>query len=87
MVKTKSKHEDEHYDRRQKGADETFCSSCGAIIKKEAEICPKCGVKNKQKEGDKKDNGKPRGSVGWFIFWLLVAWPVAIWYGLTRRWK
>jgi hypothetical protein len=26
-------------DERQKGADEFFCSSCGAIIKKEAEIC------------------------------------------------
>jgi TM2 domain-containing membrane protein YozV len=25
--------------------DEKFCSSCGAIIKKEAEICPKCGVR------------------------------------------
>jgi TM2 domain-containing membrane protein YozV len=24
-----------------------FCSSCGAIIKKEAEICPKCGVRQK----------------------------------------
>jgi Predicted membrane protein len=30
---------------RQKGADERFCSSCGAVIKKEAEICPKCGVR------------------------------------------
>lgn len=38
---------DEYYDRRKKGADETFCSSCGAIIKKEAEICPKCGVRQK----------------------------------------
>ena len=32
---------------RQKGADEAFCSSCGAIIKKEAEICPKCGVRQR----------------------------------------
>ena len=30
---------------RQKQADESFCSSCGAVIKKEAEICPKCGVR------------------------------------------
>jgi len=35
-------------DYRQKAADEVFCSSCGAIIKKEAEICPKCGVKQKK---------------------------------------
>lgn len=34
-------------DIREKAADEAFCSSCGAIIKKEAEICPKCGVRQK----------------------------------------
>lgn len=28
-----------------KGIDEKFCLSCGAVIKKEAEICPKCGVR------------------------------------------
>jgi serine/threonine-protein kinase len=32
---------------RDKIADETFCSSCGAIIKKEAGICPKCDVRQK----------------------------------------
>jgi TM2 domain-containing membrane protein YozV len=35
-------------DTRVKAADEAFCSSCGAIIKKEAEICPKCGVRQKR---------------------------------------
>lgn len=25
--------------------NEVFCTSCGAIIRKEAVICPKCGVK------------------------------------------
>lgn len=30
---------------REKKLDEMFCSSCGEIIKKEAEICPKCGVR------------------------------------------
>jgi len=30
-----------------KGADEKFCESCGQIIKKEAEVCPKCGVRQK----------------------------------------
>lgn len=34
-------------NERTKGADEVFCSSCGEIIKKEAEICPKCGVRQK----------------------------------------
>lgn len=32
---------------REKKSDERFCSSCGEIIKKEAEICPKCGVRQK----------------------------------------
>jgi TM2 domain-containing membrane protein YozV len=34
-------------ETREKAADEIFCSSCGAIIKREAEICPKCGVRQK----------------------------------------
>ena len=42
---TKGKDSDEHYDRRSKNSDETFCQSCGAIIKTAAEICPKCGVR------------------------------------------
>jgi len=32
-------------DTHEKAPDEMFCSSCGAVIKKEAEICPKCGVR------------------------------------------
>jgi TM2 domain-containing membrane protein YozV len=37
-------------DGREKAADEVFCSSCGSIIKMEAEICPKCGVRQKKKK-------------------------------------
>lgn len=33
---------------REKGPDEIFCRSCGEAIKKEAEICPECGVRNKK---------------------------------------
>jgi TM2 domain-containing membrane protein YozV len=39
-------------DSREKATDEAFCSSCGAIIKKEAEICPKCGVRQKKQSSD-----------------------------------
>jgi predicted RNA-binding Zn-ribbon protein involved in translation (DUF1610 family) len=35
-------------DNQRKEADECFCSSCGAVIKREAEICPKCGVRQKK---------------------------------------
>ncbi|MCL9812982.1 zinc ribbon domain-containing protein [Natranaeroarchaeum aerophilus] len=31
---------------KQKRADEVFCRSCGEPIKKRAEICPNCGVRN-----------------------------------------
>jgi TM2 domain-containing membrane protein YozV len=34
-------------EERTAGPDEKFCTSCGEIIKKEAEICPKCGVRQK----------------------------------------
>ena len=34
-------------ETKTKGIDEIFCSSCGSIIKKEAEICPKCGVRQR----------------------------------------
>ncbi len=88
-TKTSNKDTDEHYDRRKKEADESFCATCGAIIKKEAEICPKCGVRNKPTDAPFaiNDPGKPKGSIGWLIFWVLVFWPVAIVYGLIRRWK
>lgn len=31
--------------RPERGADEVYCSSCGEVIKKDAEICPECGVR------------------------------------------
>ena len=87
MAKTNSRDEDEYYDRRQKGPDETFCMSCGAIIKKEAEVCPKCGVKNKLKDGPVRQDDKPKGSIFWLIVWIIIFWPIAIIYYLSRRWN
>jgi TM2 domain-containing membrane protein YozV len=34
-------------EERKAGIDEKFCVSCGVAIKKEAEVCPKCGVRQK----------------------------------------
>jgi TM2 domain-containing membrane protein YozV len=31
-----------------KAADEQFCKSCGVVIKIKAELCPKCGVRQRQ---------------------------------------
>ena len=53
-------------DRRQLGPDEHFCSSCGEIIKKLAEICPKCGVRIKEPPAatsEKKKSSKFK--IGW----------------------
>jgi|GEM_PF-1301812 len=38
-----------------KSADERYCQSCGAVIKKQAELCPKCGVR--QKTGKRSSTG------------------------------
>jgi hypothetical protein len=32
-------------DASQINSDEMYCTHCGAVIKKEAEICPKCGCR------------------------------------------
>jgi uncharacterized membrane protein YhaH (DUF805 family)/RNA polymerase subunit RPABC4/transcription elongation factor Spt4 len=32
---------------REKKTDEVFCFACGEAIKQEAEICPKCGIRQK----------------------------------------
>ena len=39
-------------EKEKVGHNEMFCSSCGNIIKREAEICPKCGVRQKHKNDD-----------------------------------
>jgi TM2 domain-containing membrane protein YozV len=37
------------------GANEVYCRSCGGIIKSEAEICPKCGVRQKAPVSEKSE--------------------------------
>jgi TM2 domain-containing membrane protein YozV/ribosomal protein L40E len=32
---------------RERGPDEVFCRDCGAIISENAEICPECGVRQR----------------------------------------
>jgi TM2 domain-containing membrane protein YozV len=48
------------------GPDEQYCSSCGEPIKKEAEICPHCGVRNKSASSDSGSGGsrKDRTTAG-----------------------
>lgn len=36
-------------------SDEKYCKKCGEIIDEEAEICPECGVRQKEKNRDKQN--------------------------------
>ncbi|WP_336136216.1 TM2 domain-containing protein [Natronomonas amylolytica] len=51
------------------GPDEQYCSSCGEIIKKEAEICPECGVRQKPSASS---GSKDRATAG--ILAILLGW-------------
>jgi len=44
---------------KDKGADELFCQSCGEVIKKEAEICPHCGVRNEKAKAPSSSQRSP----------------------------
>lgn len=33
--------------QRERGPDEAFCRDCGAVISRAAEICPECGVRQR----------------------------------------
>lgn len=41
---------DEDGRAREVGPDEVYCTSCGEVIKEAAEICPECGVRQKEQE-------------------------------------
>ena len=45
-----------------KSHDEIFCRSCGETIKKKAEICPNCGVRNEYQEGQSTEHTQQRTS-------------------------
>ncbi len=50
---------------RRKGPDEVFCRACGEPIKRAAELCPNCGVRNHEAtsappSGSRTDAATPR---------------------------
>lgn len=49
--------EDESDEQQQSklGADEQYCTSCGEVIKQQAEICPHCGVRQQSSSSSRKD--------------------------------
>lgn len=54
------------------GQDEQYCSSCGAIIKREAEICPECGVRNRPFGDSAASGSKDRVTAG--VLAILLGW-------------
>lgn len=73
--------------KREKAADEVFCRSCGEAIKQEAEICPNCGVKNKDRRRSPSDHTttgashdpKEYETTVSDTWWYGVAGGVALW--------
>ena len=61
-------------ESRTKQPDEKFCAACGEIIKKEAEICPKCGVRQQYPFSNSltssAPNGKSKIAAALFAFFL-----------------
>lgn len=50
------------------GLDEVFCTSCGEVIKEEAEICPHCGVRQKDAPQQKQEKNPGLAAVGSFLY-------------------
>lgn len=71
---------------RTPAVDECYCTSCGDIIKEEAEICPHCGVRQSSAPADDEDTtaylvlGLLSGVLSIFVFTIVFA-PVAIFCG------
>ena len=63
------------------GNEKKFCQNCGAKIDAKASVCIKCGVKCKGNSIETTSEF----SIGVFIFWIVVCWPVAIWYYLKHK--
>ncbi len=70
-------------------ADEAYCTSCGEVIKEEAEVCPECGVR--QTDESESDGSIPdarvyemqkvaRKSPGVAVALGLLLTPASYWY-------
>ena len=71
-------------DTQTISSGEKFCSSCGAIIKKEAVICPKCGVSHQKLEQETINviQDVKKTSAKWVTLLLLALWLG--WLGIHR---
>ncbi|MFB6170566.1 MAG: NINE protein [Haloarculaceae archaeon] len=56
-------------DAGEAAPHEKYCHACGAVIRKEAEICPACGVRQHDVQGS---GGKDRVTAG--VLAILLGW-------------
>ena len=69
------------------------CKSCGAQFSDDSSICPYCQkLVGQEKQvvttlapiASAIQNTKPKGARSTLILLVLICWPAAIWYGVTR---
>lgn len=65
-----------------------FCIECGKKLADNATNCPGCGYEFETITNvNIVDNGKPKGSIGWLIFWIIMVGPFALFYFFIRSWS
>lgn len=63
-----------------KQENEKFCVECGEIIRKNAEICPKCGVRQPLVENAEKQETQNRWIICLVLCWFLGGFGVHRFY-------
>ena len=52
------------------GADERYCTACGAVVKKQAELCPECGVRQSNAAASGSKDRTSAALLAIFLGWL-----------------
>jgi TM2 domain-containing membrane protein YozV len=63
-----------------KKENEKFCTECGEVISKNAEICPKCGVRQPMLENSEKQESQNRWIISMILCWFLGVFGVHRFY-------
>lgn len=64
MSDTNNRPESDSNDTETPGPDEAYCADCGEVIKKEAEVCPECGVRQKPSDTSTGQQSTQQATVG-----------------------
>lgn len=58
LTMSAERNQDSETKSRELGSDEAFCTSCGEVIKEEAEVCPECGVRQRESESQESSSSE-----------------------------